>query len=133
MKLRLKKRFAWVAGLTMALCAGALAGQKDTKAKTNLPASQAKTTQPATHFTQGTITSIDSDKLVLGRKGRGKAQQVTFMLNPQTQRYGNLATGSRVTVQYRENDDQRVAATVREMAAKSAGGKPSKTKSRSKS
>ena len=131
MKLQFK-RFAWVAGLAMALCAGALAGQKDTKAKTNPPASQAKTTQPATHFTQGTITSMDSDKLVLNRKGRGKAQQVTFMLNPQTQRYGNLATGTRVTVQYREDNNQRIAAAVREMAGKSAS-KPSKTKSGSKS
>src|SRR5216117_2594684 len=132
MKLQFE-RFAWVAGLIMALCVVALAGQKDTKAKTNPPASQAKTTQPATHFTQGTITSMDSDKLVLSRKGRGMAQQVTFMLNPKTQRYGNLATGARVTVQFREDDDQRVAAAVREMTAKSAGGKPSKTKSRSKS
>ncbi len=131
MKLQFE-RFAWVAGLTMALCVVALAGQKDTKAKTNPPASQAKTTQPATHFTQGTITSMDSDKLVLSRKGRGKAQQVTFMLNPKTQRYGNLATGARVTVQFREDNNQRVAAAVREMEAKSAG-QPSKTKSRSKS
>ena len=126
------ERFAWVAGLTMALCVVALAGQKDTKAKTNPPASQAKTTQPATHFTQGTITSMDSDKLVLSRKGRGKAQQVTFMLNPKTKRYGHLATGARVTVQFREDNNQRVAAAVREMEAKSAR-QPSKTKSRSKS
>ncbi|PYS55939.1 MAG: hypothetical protein DMG13_01745 [Acidobacteria bacterium] len=131
MKLQFK-RFAWLGGLTVALCGGVLAGQKDTKAKTNPPASQAKTTQPATHFTQGTITSMDSDKLVLNRKGRGKAQQVTFMLNPQTQRYGNLATGTRVTVQYREDNNQRIAAAVREMAGKSAS-KPSKTKSGSKS
>ena len=131
MKLQFE-RFAWVAGLIMALCVVALAGQKDTKAKTNPPASQAKTTQPATHFTQGTITSMDSDKLVLNRKGRGKAQQVTFMLNPQTQRYGNLATGSRVTVQYREDNNQKIAAAVREMAGKAAG-KAAKTKSGSKS
>ncbi|PYR99739.1 MAG: hypothetical protein DMG12_19645 [Acidobacteria bacterium] len=50
----------------------------------------------------------------------------------QTQRYGNLATGARVTVQFREDNNQRVAAAVREMEAKSAG-QPSKTKSRSKS
>src|SRR3989442_7839293 len=123
------ERFAWVAGLTMAVCVVALAGQKDTKAKTNPPASQAKTTQPATHFTQGTITSMDSDKLVLSRKGRGKAQQVTFMLNPKTQRYGNLATGARVTVQFREDNNQRVAAAVRGIEAKTSG-RPFKIKCR---
>src|SRR5213593_1898977 len=131
MKLQFK-RFAWLGGLTVALCGGVLAGQKDTKAKTNPPASQAKTTQPATHFTQGTITSMDSDKLVLSRKGRGKAQQVTFMLNPKTQRYGNLATGARVTVQFREDNSQKIAAAVREMAGKAAS-KPAKTKPGSKS
>src|SRR5881397_414658 len=127
MKLQFE-RFAWVAGLIMALCVVALAGQKDTKAKTNPPASQAKTTQPATHFTQGTIASMDSGKLVLSRKRRGKAQQVTFVLNPQTRRYGSLATGARVTVQYREDNNQRIATALREVTAKSAG-KPSKTKS----
>jgi|SRR5437867_7732645 len=126
------RRFAWLAGLGFALCSGVLAGQKDSKAKTDPPASQAKTIQPATHFTQGTIASIDSGTLVLSRKGRGKAQQVTFMLNPQTQRYGSLATGSRVTVQYREDNNQKIAAAVREMAGKAAG-KAAKTKSGSKS
>jgi len=91
------------------------------KASTNPPASpQAKTSQPATHFTQGTIASIDANLLVITKKVRGKAQQVTFAINSETQRSGNLATGSRVSVQYREIDRRNIAAAVRELAAESA-------------
>jgi hypothetical protein len=91
------------------------------KASTNPPASpQAKTSQPATHFTQGTIASIDANQLVITKKVRGKAQQVAFAINSETQRSGNLATGSRVSVQYREIDRRNIAAAVRELAAESA-------------
>ena len=91
------------------------------KASANPPASpQAKTSQPATHFTQGTIASIDANQLVITKKVRGKAQQVTFAINSETQRSGNLATGSRVSIQYREIDRRNIAAAVRELAAESA-------------
>ena len=94
------------------------AGQESTKGNPNPPASpQAKTSQPATHFTQGTITSIDANQLVISKKVRGKAQQVTFAINSQTQRDGNLVTGSRVSIQYREADHQNIAAAVRELPA----------------
>ena len=97
------------------------------KANPNPPASpQAKTPQPATHFTQGTITSIDANQMVITRKVRGKAEQVTFAINLQTQRSGNLAAGSRVSVQYREADRQNTAAAVRELPAEPAA-KPGKT------
>ena len=92
------------------------AAQKQTKVKPNPPASpQAKTSQPATHFTQGTITSIEANQLVITRKIRGKAEQVSFQINSQTQRSGNLVAGNRVSVQYREADHQNIAATVREL------------------
>src|SRR5437667_8499190 len=97
------------------------AAQKQTKVKPNPPASpQAKTSQPATHFTQGTITSIEANQLVITRKIRGKAEQVSFQINSQTQRSGNLVAGNRVSVQYREADHQNIAATVRELPQEAA-------------
>jgi len=97
------------------------AAQKQTKVKPNPPASpQAKTSQPATHFTQGTITSIEANQLVITRKIRGKAEQVSFQINSQTQRSGNLVAGNRVSVQYREADHQNIAATVRELLQEAA-------------
>jgi hypothetical protein len=111
-------RFALTGLLAVTLSTVASAGQKSTKANSNPPASpQAKTSQPATHFTQGTITSIDANQLVISKKVRGKAQQVTFAINSQTQRDGNLVTGSRVSIQYREADHQNIAAAVRELPA----------------
>ena len=112
------KRFALIGGLTVMLCAAVFGGQKDTKASKNPPASpQAKKTQPATHFTQGTIASIEANLVVIARKARGKTEQVSFVVDSQTQRSGNLAPGTRVSVQYRETNSQKIAAAVRELSA----------------
>jgi hypothetical protein len=128
-------RFPLMIALTAILCAAVSAGQKAGQATSNPPASpQAKTSQPATHFTQGTITSIQTNQLVISRMVRGKAAQMTFVLNPQTERTGSLVAGARVSVQYREANNQNVAAAVRELPADSAaktGKTPLKPKSKS--
>jgi NH3-dependent NAD+ synthetase len=112
--------FALAAGITAALCVVAVsAGQRNNKAVSNPPASpQAKTSQPATHFTQGTITSIQANQIVITRTVRGKAGQMTFTLTPQTQRSGNLVDGTRVSVQYREANNQNIATAVSELSTK---------------
>lgn len=115
------RRFALVGGLTVALCVAVSGSQKDARVKANpLAVPSAKTSHPASHFTQGTIASIDANQVVVSHKVRGKAQQDTFMLNSQTQRNGNLAAGSRVSIQYRDDNNQKIATMVREVAAKSA-------------
>ena len=43
---------------------------------------------------------------------------MTFMLTPQTQRSGNLVAGTRVSVQYREANNQNIAAAVSELPTK---------------
>ena len=111
-------RFPLMIALTAVLCTVASAGQKAAGTTSNPPASpQAKTSQPATHFTQGTITSIQANQLVISRTVRGKAAQLTFVLNPQTERTGTLIAGARVSVQYREANNQNIAAAVRELRA----------------
>jgi hypothetical protein len=115
------KRFALIGGLTVTLCAAILGGQTKVKASPNSPASpQAKTSQPATHFTQGTIASIEANRMLISRKVRGKTVQVSFVMDSQTQRSGNLAAGNRVSVQYREASSQKIAAAVRELPAQTA-------------
>lgn len=114
-------RFPLIVILSATLCAAVLASQKAGKATSPPPASpQAKTAQPATHFTQGTITSIQANQLVIAKTARGKAAQLTFTLTPETQRTGNLVAGTRVSVQYREVNNQNIAASVRELPADSA-------------
>ena len=123
------KRLLWIAGLAIALCVPLTASQKNSK-NTNPPASpQATKHQPASHVTQGTIASINANQLVLNRKSGGKGQQTTFMLNSQTQQSGNLTAGTRVSVQYREENNQKIANAVREVASKAAA-KPPKASSK---
>ena len=111
--------FPLMIALTVLLGTMASAGQKAAQATSSPPASpQAKTSQPATHFTQGTITSIQANQIVITRTVRGKAGQMTFMLTPQTQRSGNLVAGTRVSVQYREANNQNIAAAVSELSTK---------------
>src|SRR5262245_40083847 len=118
-------RFVLIAGIAATLYAAALNGQHS-EAKSNPPAvPQAKTIQPATHFTQGTITSIDANQLVITKKVRRKAKQESFTLDSQTQRKGNLPAGTRVSVQYREQSGEKIAAAVREITVKNAR-KPAK-------
>lgn len=121
-------RFALITVSIATLCAVVAAGQKTGKGvSSNPPASpQAKNPQPATLFTQGSITSIQASQMVITRTVRGKAEQVTFVLTPQTQRTGNLVAGSRVSVQYRTVDNQNIAAAVRELPPK-ATAKSGKT------
>ena len=126
------QRLASIAGLAVALGAVGVNGQHS-KSNSNPPANpQAKTIQPATHFTQGTIASIDANEMVITKKVRGKAKQASFTLNSETQRNGTLAAGTRVSVQYREQNGQNIAAAVRELTVKNAR-KPAKTAFRSRS
>ena len=119
------QRFVLFAGIAASLYAAALNGQHS-KANSDPPAvPQAKTIQPATHFTQGTITSIDANQLVITKKVRRKAKQESFTLDSQTQRNGNLLAGTRVSVQYREQNGEKIAAAVREVTVKDAR-KPAK-------
>ncbi len=126
------QRFALTVVLAVTLCAAIVNGQHS-KANQNPPAvPPAKTIRPATHFTQGTIASIDANQMVITKKVRGKANQANFTLNSQTQRNGILAAGTRVSVQYREENGQKIAAAVRELTVKNAQ-KPAKTAFRSRS
>jgi hypothetical protein len=77
-----------------------------------------KTPKPATHSTKGTIASVNGDTMVINQIVRGKAQQLTVTLNSDTQRSGDLTAGHLVTVQYREEDEQKIATAVRESGAK---------------
>src|SRR5215510_9198724 len=110
----MKSKLIWIAGLIVTLCVP-LAASQNSKGNQIPPASpQANKHQPASHVTQGTVASMSANQLVLNRKGRGKGQQVTFMLDSQTQETGNLTPGSRVSVQYREENKQKIASAVRE-------------------
>ena len=115
-------RFPLIVVVTAMLCAVMLAEQKAGKTTSNLPPSPpAKTGQPATLFTQGTIASITANQLVITKTktARGKTAQMTFALTSETSRTGTLAAGTRVSVQYRQANNQNIAAAIRELSADS--------------
>ena len=128
-------RFPLIVVMTAMLCAAMLAEQKSGKTTSNLPSSPpAKTAQPAKNFTQGTITSITANQLVITKTktARGKTAQMTFALTSETSRAGTLAAGTRVSVQYRQANNRNIAAAIRELPADSAD-KSSKTTYKPKS
>jgi cytochrome c1 len=121
------KRLALICAAALPLSIAFSAARRHVEANPDPPATpQATTTQPATHFTQGTITSIEANHMVITKKVRRKAESMSFAINSQTQLSGNLVAGTRVSVQYREVDHQNIAAAVRELPADSTV-KPSKT------
>jgi hypothetical protein len=95
---------ALIAGLIVTLSVGAEAAQK----------------KAARHSARGTITSIDANQLVITEKVQGKDKQDTFAMNSATQKTGNPTVGSPVTVQYKTENNQNVATSVRARPVKAA-------------
>ena len=93
-------RLALIATLVFGLSASAFASKKD----------------GSKHVAVGTIASIDANQVVVNEKLKGKEQAMTYMLDSSTQKSGNLAAGSLVTVQYRSENNQNIATAVRERA-----------------
>ena len=69
----------------------------------------------ATSVSTGTITSINSDQLVLSHKKNGTAEELTFMLSPKTERKGDLTSGAQVTVHYRTENNHLMATAIQAM------------------
>jgi hypothetical protein len=61
----------------------------------------------------GTIVSSSSSQLVLSSKIKGKSEQETFAVNPQTKTIGTLAKGEHVMVRYKNENNQKVATMIR--------------------
>jgi hypothetical protein len=66
----------------------------------------------ATHATKGVVKSFDATSLVITRSAI-KRRDLSFVLNPETQRDGQVAVGATVEVRYRTEEKQRVATAIR--------------------
>src|SRR5215510_14541567 len=101
------RTFGLIGGLVVTLSITAFAGKQNS----------------AKHIAVGTITSIDANQVVVNEKVKGKEQPVTFRLDPSTQKSGNLKTGSLVTIQYRTENNQNIATSIRERVSGTADKK----------
>jgi hypothetical protein len=60
----------------------------------------------------GEIVSINDTQVVVSAKNAGKSEDMTFMINPQTQKSSPLNTGEHVTVRYKDENGQKVATRI---------------------
>jgi len=86
-------------------------------ASTRSSDSQSATTQVARavvamYATRGVVKSVDATSLVITRSAM-KRNDMVFVLNPATQREGDVAIGSMVEVRYRTEKKQQVATAIR--------------------
>ena len=87
------------------LAATAAASQK------SQTASKPASSKAATHAAGGVIKSIDGNTLVVSRSGKNGGE-MTFVMNDSTDRKGNLAVGTTVSVRYHQDGTTNVATAV---------------------
>lgn len=79
-----------------------------------------KQSKVLTSVTRGTVKSMSDTQLVVDKKVKGKQQDATFVMDTSTQKQGNIAVGTPVTVRYRHENSQDIATMVRVDAPKRA-------------
>ena len=79
---------------------------------------------PAARESTGTITSIDATRLVIARTVKGKNEQTSFVLTPETKREGDLTAGHKVSVKYHMENSDSVATLVRGPSASAKAKNP---------
>ena len=75
------------------------------------------------YATKGVVKSVDADRLVIKRTPQD-GREMTFVLNPSTQRSGDIKLGSTVDVRYRAEAEQRIATAVTVVHAKQPPSAP---------
>jgi hypothetical protein len=115
---------AIVTGTLLTLPAMGLASPVPTGAPANgTPSSSSPATQAPMHATKGVVAFVNATKLVVERSPR-YGGNMTFVLNPSTERDGNIKVGSTVEVRYRTEAHQRIATVVTAEHAKAAASAP---------
>jgi hypothetical protein len=68
--------------------------------------------QLGTSVRNGTITYLNTTRMVIVHVHKGKTEQLVFVLNAETVRNSELAVGSQVTVHYRTENNQNIATSI---------------------
>ena len=97
---------AWLTILPAAGFAAPLAQTTHSKSS-----SAAKANHAATHATRGVIKTVDDKTLVVSHTGKS-GHDMTFVLDPSTEKVGTMNVGSTVDVRYRTEDKKHIATAV---------------------
>ena len=115
------RKFVSIAALAAVITAApfvyAQTPSASSSAKPAKPAAASKSV--ATHTTNGTVKSVDATSLVIAKAG-GKSQDMTFTLDPSTQKQGTVEVGSMVTVHYKTEGSTMTATAITAKPAKPA-------------
>ena len=116
------RKFVSIAALAAVITAApfvyAQTPSASSSAKPAKPAAASKSV--ATHTTNGTVKSVDATSLVIAKAGGGKSQDMTFALDPSTQKQGAVEVGSMVTVHYKTEGSTMTATAITAKPAKPA-------------
>lgn len=116
-----------ILSLTVALAFGALsafASSPQTSTKTASPAASKDKAQPKAHVLRGSVVAVSNDVLTV----RSGGKDMTFKLDPSTQKPPSIGPGSQIAVTYRDEGKQHVANSVELSAAKAPASSSSKKK-----
>ena len=71
----------------------------------------------------GKIVTVNDTQLTLASTVKGKSEQETFVINPQTKKPVTLNPGERATVRYKNENGQKIATMISAHKASSASSK----------
>ena len=103
---------AWLTFLPAAAMAAPSA--QTTHSKSSAP----KAKHEATHAMKGVVKTVDDKTLVVSQKP-GSGHEMTFVIDPSTERTGTMSVGSTVDVRYRTEAKRHIATAVTVVDGKS--------------
>ena len=105
----MKKVMTLMASLMLLVGIAAFAQGTSQKTKST---KETKTKGEVTRQASGTIRSTDTGTLVLTHKVSGKQEEISFVMNDQTKKEGELRSGEKATVHYKVEGGQNMATMV---------------------
>ncbi len=101
------KVLALIAAVSLCLSTGALAQSKK----------PAKTVKADTSSVRGSVKSVSDSEIIVDKKGK----DLTFELNSDTKKIGDIKPGANVNIQYRWDNGKDVASVVKASGTKKPG------------
>lgn len=111
--MKIQKKF-WILVAILSLAGSAFAAQGTPAAKPE--PSRKPASAMALHEVTGTVVSADATKLVISHVVKGKSEETSFMLGPETAKSGKLEPGLHAMIKYRMDNGQNVATLVKTSA-----------------
>lgn len=127
--MELEAKIPWLMAAALVLTSAAFAGPaKPVGQQAGEPTPTMSSLYPKARRVVGTIESLDASRLTLSCQVRGKKESMSFLLDPETQRQGQVAVGNEAVVRYRLENHQRIATFVKAHAPSSPASKVSLSK-----